>query len=345
MKWNRKSPQSKKNLCVLLLSAILLASCFFPLHAGAAGKSSGPARNQAQAEMRGVWFSFLNWQQFLKGKTEPEMKAAFSQICDVALAQGCNAIFMHVRSHNDAVYPSGIYPWSTQMLGGNPGFDPLADFVSIAHAKGLAFHAWINPYGYRKGGYSGDPSLVSVANIVAGIQEILIKYPVDGIHFDDYFPPLGTSVHNEMIRQVYALTHRYGKIFGISPTGNVENNIKMGADVGTWLSTPGYLDYICPQLYWTNQHGKQGNDPLYTRRLQQWIFLNKLGLPMFVGLASYRCGEKIPGDPGWQLRNTNLYEQALSAKKAGLSGYLLFDYASLLKPAAQNELANLRLVK
>ena len=129
MKWNRKSSQSKKNLCVLLLSAILLASCFFPLHAGAAGKSSGPARNQAQAEMRGVWFSFLNWQQFLKGKTEPEMKAAFSQICDVALAQGCNAIFMHVRSHNDAVYPSGIYPWSTQMLGGNPGFDPLADFV------------------------------------------------------------------------------------------------------------------------------------------------------------------------------------------------------------------------
>ena len=38
-------------------------------------------------------------------------------------------------------------------------------------------------------------------------------------------------------------------MFGIAPQGNIQNDENMGADVKTWCSTPGYIDYICPQLY------------------------------------------------------------------------------------------------
>ena len=39
-------------------------------------------------------------------------------------------------------------------------------------------------------------------------------------------------------------------LFGISPQGNMDNNYnKQFIDVKKWLSEEGYLDYICPQVY------------------------------------------------------------------------------------------------
>ena len=43
-------------------------------------------------------------------------------------------------------------------------------------------------------------------------------------------------------------------VFGISPQGNIANDLNAGADVYTWCSKPGYIDYICPQIYWTYDH-------------------------------------------------------------------------------------------
>ena len=136
---------------------------------------------------------------------------------------GLNAIFLQVRPSADALYPSGIFPWSKYLTGTcgaapTDGFDPLRYFIDGAHARGLELHAWLNPYRitkgkdaewgalpashpakqhpeytvkYTDGNYYFNPGLPAVRQLVEdGVSEILDKYPdIDGIHFDDYFYP------------------------------------------------------------------------------------------------------------------------------------------------------------
>ena len=321
-----------KKFFAALMCAITIVTLAMPLTANAA----------AQSGFKGVWISFLDIQSYLKGKDQASFDATFSSMCDTVAAQGCNAVIVHVRSHNDAIYPSAIYPWSTEMLGGNPGFDPLADMVSIAHSKGLTFHAWINPYGYRNGVICGNAALATNANIVAGVQEIVSNYAVDGIHFDDYFAPVGAANINSMVASVHSVCAAAGRVFGIAPQGNIQNCMAAGADVATWLSTPGYVDYLCPQIYWTDQYGVAAKTPMFSNRLAAWKALDKAGIPLYVGLAGYRAGQPLSYDPGWALSNTNLATQVDKARAAGYTGYALYRYSTLVSPAAATELANLR---
>lgn len=127
----------------------------------------------------------------------------------------------------DAFYPSKHNPWSRWMTGKEgqaiPNFDPLAFMVAEAHKRGLEFHAWLNPYRVNAGAQVGkatylktldnksfakrNPGLVLESKLANGryslflnpgeprvvehiadtIAEILENYPVDAIHFDDYF--------------------------------------------------------------------------------------------------------------------------------------------------------------
>lgn len=300
---------------------------------------------QAANNMRGVWLSFIDQQSYLRGKGKDAYDAAFTSICQTAASKGLNAIFVHVRSHNDAIYPSNIYPWSSQMLlGADPGFDPLADMVQIAHQNGLQIHAWINPYGYRNGVICGNAALATNDNIVAGVKEILDKYAVDGIHFDDYFPPIGAGNINSMITQVHAVCGQHGKVFGIAPQGNIQNCLAAGADVNTWLSSNAYVDYIAPQIYWTDNYGAAGNTTMSSDRLTAWKNINKAGIPMYVGMALYRAGSASTSDPGWSRNTNNLATQSAKAQSLGYTGYILYNTASIMNPnaAMSQELAGLR---
>lgn len=326
----------KRITALVLFLTVLLSSGNF-------GVSMGKA--QAANNMRGVWVSFLDEQQFLRGRAQGDYDAAFRTICQTAAANGLNAIFVHVRSHNDAIYPSNVYPWSSQMLlGVNPGFDPLSDMVTIAHESGLQIHAWINPYGYRNGVITGNPALATNDNIVAGVSEILDRYAVDGIHFDDYFPPIGAANISSMVSRVHSVCAAHGKVFGIAPQGNIQNCLAAGADVATWLSTPGYVDYIAPQIYWTDNYGAAGVTAMSSDRLAAWKAINKAGIPMYVGMALYRAGSVSASDPGWIKNTNNLAVQSAKAQSLGYTGYILYNTASLIAPNAymQQELANLR---
>ncbi len=324
----------KRLTAVLLSTVVLIAAASMNVkEVKAAAAPSG---------FKGVWISFLDIQNHLKGQPQGGFDAGFTTMCDTALANGCNAVIVHVRSHNDAIYPSAIYPWSTTMLNGDPGFDPLADLVDIAHSKGLQIHAWINPYGYRNGAIAGNPALATNDNVVAGVQEIVSKYAVDGIHFDDYFPPLGAAVTNSMIASVHNVCASAGKVFGVSPQGNLQNNRAGGVDIDTWLSAPGYVDYIAPQIYWTDNYSAAGNVTMFSDRLAQWKAVNKAGIPMYVGLAAYRAGQPMGSDPGWGMSSTNLATQVDKARAAGCTGYIIYRYDTLLSPAAAAELEALR---
>ena len=58
---------------------------------------------------------------------------------------------------------------------------------------------------------------------------------------------------NLLIAETYLTVHRYSQtaVFGISPQGNLGNNAQLYADVESWCRAKGYLDYICPQLYFS----------------------------------------------------------------------------------------------
>ena len=113
-------------------------------------------------------------------------------------------------------------------LAGDRNFDPLAYMIREARRHRLSFHAWLNPYrvcngtkltktqylntlaannfarlhpelvmecklpnGQRK--LVLDPGAPAVRNFVeATVKEIIWNYPVDSIHFDDYFYPDNT---------------------------------------------------------------------------------------------------------------------------------------------------------
>ncbi len=175
------------------------------------------------SEFRGVWVATVYNLNMPVYSSELQYKAAYDSLLDEMEAAHMNAILFQVRPRNDAFYDSAYAPWSRYLTGTegtDPGWDVMAYLVSEAHARGIEFHAWMNPY--RVTTTAGDktallnglhaenfarlnPDLVIADNdgklilnpgepeVVTYIQnvvdEIMDLYDVDGIHFDDYFYP------------------------------------------------------------------------------------------------------------------------------------------------------------
>lgn len=176
------------------------------------------------SEQKAVWISFLEFQRILKNNSESGFRAEVQKMYQNCKDLGINTVYVHARSHSDAYYRSELFPWSKNVcgeIGAAPGFDPFQILVDEAHARGLSFHAWINPMrgmsdsdmkklpdNYIMKKWYNDPSLngkyiVQVNGIwyfspayeevrtliTDGVREIISRYNVDGIHIDDYFYP------------------------------------------------------------------------------------------------------------------------------------------------------------
>jgi uncharacterized lipoprotein YddW (UPF0748 family) len=204
----------------------------------------------------------------------------------------------------------------------------------------------------------------SIELIVSGVEEIIRGYDVDGIHFDDYFYVSGMhdgasdfedeisteekmQYINSMISQVYEAVKAIDPecTFGVSPAGNLEAAKEQGADIERWLSTPGYVDYIMPQIYWTDYYvSDEETVTMFTDMARSWQDVNELGLPIYVGLALYRVGEVSETDKGWSLYSDNLAKSWQTALELGYDGYALFRYAWFDYESAAAELENLKQV-
>lgn len=140
-------------------------------------------------------------------------------ILDRARALSLNALVLQVRPAGDALYASRLEPWSEYLTGRQgrapqPWWDPLAFWVREAHQRGLALHAWFNPFRARHptaktplvkphlalrapGAVKtygdllwmdpGEPA--ARAQTLAVVEDVLRRYDIDGIHIDDYFYP------------------------------------------------------------------------------------------------------------------------------------------------------------
>ena len=172
-------------------------------------------------EFRGAWLHIVG-NDGLKKMSQDEIRSWLTGTLDSLQMCGCNAVFFQVRPEADAFYISDIEPWTRYLTGTQgkapePLWDPLRFMIEQCHSRGMELHAWLNPYRvtlnsteslvsshiarrnpdiFKK--YSGqvyfDPGEpASREHVLKVVRDIVTRYDVDGIHFDDYFYPYPVS--------------------------------------------------------------------------------------------------------------------------------------------------------
>lgn len=171
-------------------------------------------------EFRAVWVATvvnIDWPTN-KNLTPAQERAEFITLLERQKANGMNAIMQQIRPACDALYPSDIEPWSEWLTGlqgtpPNPFYDPLQFQIDEVRKRNMELHAWFNPYRAKHstsgplhsshvtnqhpewivnyGSYKWlDPGLPQVRDYVTGvIMDVVRRYDIDGVHFDDYFYP------------------------------------------------------------------------------------------------------------------------------------------------------------
>lgn len=204
--------------------------------------------------------------------------------------------------------------------------------------------------------------------IIDGVTEIVKNYDVDGIQFDDYFYPTQDSDFddeeyaeyvdtvgamncmsvdnwrianvNTLICDTYRAIHKISNDvdFGISPQGNIDNNAKIYADVKSWCICKGFVDYICPQLYYSLE-----NPALtFENSLNSWASLDiNKNVKLYVGLAGYKAN--TDSDEGTWLYSDNVLskEYKIAMQNEKVSGIMLYSYSALEDENASAEISNL----
>ncbi|MBQ9861476.1 MAG: family 10 glycosylhydrolase, partial [Clostridia bacterium] len=160
------------------------------------------------SEMRAAWVSYIELNTVFRGcSTAEKAKAAIDGILDTMEEFKLNTLFFHVRANSDAYYSSAYFkPAASVSKLISAGFDPLGYAVEAAHKRGIALHAWVNPYragmntAYLIDGiptitdsskrYYYVPSSTAAQQLILnGVRELVNNYAIDGIQYDDYFYP------------------------------------------------------------------------------------------------------------------------------------------------------------
>lgn len=172
-------------------------------------------------EFRAAWIATvanINWPS-KRNLTTQQQKEEAIRLLDMLKNNNFNAVIFQVRPSADALYDSKFEPWS-YFLNGEigkkpyPYYDPLEFWVEEAHKRGLELHVWLNPYRahHTNGGtvtsesmakkasdyvvrlnngmYWFDPADIRTQDHAARVvNDIVTRYDIDGVHFDDYFYP------------------------------------------------------------------------------------------------------------------------------------------------------------
>ena len=211
--------------------------------------------------------------------------------------------------------------------------------------------------------------------IVNGIKEIVKNYDVDGIHFDDYFYPdsLGDNYAsnfdakeyesyvaarkeagksamslvkwrrnnvNKLVKSIYTAVKKIDDTvdFGISPGGFIDfldREHGYYVDYKTWMSVPGYIDYICPQIYWN--FDKRCTYP-YDTTLKRWIAEKKNdAIKLYVGIPAYKVNSDTHYDKDYGEGVTEQWQDNRIMKRMikyawgteKVDGFIFFDYADM----------------
>ena len=274
------------------------------------------------------------------------------------------AIFVQQAHEQGLRIEAWINPYRVKMSEATPS-QLAQENAAVAHPH------WVKE---AAGGLYFDPANSEVRQYICdGVEEVLRAYEVDGVQFDDYFYPVtdesfdaeeysaqgnGMSLGdwrrsnvNALVQQVYEMVQRVEQetgrslVFGISPQGNNDNNYNTQySDVALWLSTPGYVDYVMPQVYWGYDFTLQsGSDRFaFENIVSEWMAMPRdVAVQLYFGLGAYRVGagdESSTPSQEWQ-SGSNLARMAKTLDEKGAGGYALYRYGSLYRAGEYQALA------
>ena len=349
------------------------------------------AQDPPKREFRGAWLTTyfgIDWPKSSTA-TPAQQRADLIAILDHHQATGINAVFLQVRSQCDAFYPSSIEPWSHYLTGKqgrapSPAWDPLQFAIDECHKRSMELHAWLNPYRAMANAAqvntfdpnhvarkhpewllaSGtlrilDPGLPAVRDYITSVvTDIVERYDVDGIHFDDYFYPNAafnddatfalhsrgfTSRANWRRDNINLLIERVNETiislkpwvkFGVSPSGiyrnstnpaigtptrGLEHYVSHYADTRKWIQQ-GWVDYLAPQVYWNI-----GFSIADYSLIVPWWSNNTYDRHMYIGMAGYRVGEA----GAWSNPSEYPAQVRLNRSQAGIKGQANYHTSSL----------------
>ena len=218
----------KRTICNMV--GLLFIGCLLPIINFA----------QTTPEFRGVWVATvdnIDWPN--KGDFNSDsQKVAFIKLLDMHHRNGLNAMIVQIRPCTDALFPSQYEPWSEWLTGiqGKPPvpyYDPLVFMITETHKRGMVFHAWMNPYRavfnvnnpnlsathitkihpewfltYGDKRYFDPGNKAAQKYVTQVVADVVSRYDVDAIHFDDYFYPYRIAGKEFPDNESY---QRYGK--------------------------------------------------------------------------------------------------------------------------------------
>lgn len=287
---------------------------------------------------------------------------------------GINTVFFQVKPDGTALWPSQILPWSdmlTGTIGQDPGYDPLKFMIDEAHKRGIKVHAWFNPYRVTTNTKpstitalsrtlpqnpasvyvlhpdwvrtSGDrlvldPGIPAARDWITSIvAEVVERYPVDGVQFDDYFY---TETKSSTLNDTQTW-QQYGQAFASKADWRRDNTQQLIAQVSRTIKqiNPNVMFGVSPAGVWRNRsHDPAGSDTrgaaaydesfADTRRWVQqglldyiapqiyWPFsrdaarydvlakwwaevVKPTKTRLYIGVALYKVGEPSRNEPDW----------------------------------------------
>jgi uncharacterized lipoprotein YddW (UPF0748 family) len=190
--------------------------------------SSVSAQHPPKEEFRSAWIATVFNLDWPRGTTTAAQQQSLIKILDDAKALGLNAVMFQIRTEADAFYASPYEPWSyyltgTQGQAPSPYWDPLEFAIEEAHKRGIELHAWFNPYRAESitNQHTPDPNHIiyqkpewilefprsatqdfKILNpgipevweyVTKVIMDVVRRYDIDGVQFDDYFYPYPVS--------------------------------------------------------------------------------------------------------------------------------------------------------
>ncbi len=180
--------------------------------------ANGETLPKPEREFRAAWIATVANIDFptKKNLSIEQQKSELIKDLELARSLKLNAVVFQVRPMCDALYESKIEPWSeflTGEMGRAQTFDPLKFIIQEAHRRGILVHAWFNPYrAYHPSAKTVSENHISKrrpdlvrkygkylwldptdrevqAYSLSVITDVVKRYDVDGVHFDDYFYP------------------------------------------------------------------------------------------------------------------------------------------------------------
>ena len=370
------------------LVSLFLCFCFFLCGCTGYNIKEVQYNKNANYASTGVWLSFSEINGLLNGKENFHEK--IDEVIKNCVSLKIENVYIHVRSYCDSLFKSEYFPIIDEVK--EYEFDVFEYMLNEFHDAGIKVHAWINPYRvltssadinalsqkspayvwlndetkendinvcFYKGIYLNPAEAQVRALVINGIREIIEKYNVDGIHFDDYFYPttdeefdkdsymkyLSNTENplslenwrrfnvNALISGCYTAIKYLNKdiVFSVSPAASIENNYNnLYADVKHWVKE-GYIDSIIPQLYFGFNYPQK--EFRFENLLKTWCDIASLNrnVELIIGLGSYKIGtELVPDYEEWQNSNDIIARQAkICYEDATVKGFVFFSYNSL----------------